>query len=93
MPVHELPGADVAEDGSLSVKLQPFETLPVPVAEAVRTHAAGSRSTCARRSALRHTTAQVPSLLHGMARHAASRKTLEPVEAAVLRAFLGADAL
>jgi hypothetical protein len=38
-------------------------------------------------------TAQVPSLLHGMARHAASRKTLEPVEAAVLRAFLGADAL
>ena len=42
---------------------------------------------------LHHTTAQVPSLLHGMARHAASRKTLEPVEAAVLRAFLGADAL
>ena len=40
-----------------------------------------------------HTTAQVPSLLHGMARHAASRKTLEPVEAAVLRAFLGADAI
>jgi len=38
-------------------------------------------------------TAQVPSLLHGMARHAASRKALEPVEAAVLRAFLGADAL
>ena len=36
---------------------------------------------------------QVPSLLNGMARHAASRKTLEPVEAAVLRAFLGADAL
>ena len=28
-----------------------LETLPVPVAEAVRTHAAGSRSTCARRSA------------------------------------------
>ena len=62
--------------------------------KAVRTHAAGSRSTCARRSALHHhTTAQVPSLLHGMARHAASRKALEPVEAAVLRAFLGADAL
>ena len=63
-------------------------------AKAVRTQAAaGARITHARRSALHHTTAQVPSLLHGMARHAASRKTLEPVEAAVLRAFLGADAL
>ena len=70
-----------------------LETLPVPVAEAVRTHAADSRSTHARRSALHHTTAQVPSLLNGMARHPASRKALEPVEAAVLRAFLGADAL
>ena len=61
---------------------RPFEpTLPAHEAQA-------------RRSALHHTTtAQVPSLLNGMARHAASRKTLEPVEAAVLRAFLGADAL
>jgi len=69
-----------------------LETLPVPAQRPFEPRRC--RSTHARRSALRHLSLpQVPSLLHGMARHAASRKTLEPVEAAVLRAFLGADAL
>ena len=74
-----------------------LETLPVP-AQRIReptlpAHEAHARGAQPLYHHHHHTTAQVPSLLHGMARHAASRKTLEPVEAAVLRAFLGADAL